>query len=547
MKNINRSIQKALVLGALLFGTSCSDYLEVTPKDQVSDATLWATTQQAELFINDIYQSLPSVLNRFDPWENWSDDAMDGVDAAASRKGYAISAYTPTDAENQWNQFANIRKCNLFIERVTDSELPENWKIVRLAEVRFLRAYFYTMLLTWHGGVPIITNVLNRSEQGDEVFRDRNSFEETYQFIVDECTAIAADLPLEPEASGRITRGAALTLKGWCALFAASPLHNPGNDASKWAAAAAANKAVIDLAVYDLFGDYETLFFEQNNFNEEVILAKAHVGGTSIGRSSEGLAGATFTGGTQTGWGMLNPTQDIVDQYRMSNGLPIADPASGYDPQNPYANREKRFYQSIVYDGSLWKGVPLYTRLGVESFNELDMSATTAATNTGYYLRKGLDEAYAEAGENRLSSANSILFRFAEVLLSYAEAQNEAVGPDISVYDAVNAVRNRSDLPDLEEGLTKEEMRAAIHQERRVELAFEERRWYDLIRLKLAEVNLNRSLKAMKITQQGGNLVYEVIPAPGGQRIFHANRNYFLPIPQSARDKNTKLGQNPNY
>lgn len=547
MENINTRLTKASILVVFLLGASCSDYLEVSPTDQVSDATLWETTQQADLFVNDIYQQLPSVLNRFDPWENWSDDAMDGIDAAASRKVYAISAYTASNGESQWGQYSNIRKCNLFIEKVTDSDLPEAWKTVRLAEVRFLRAYFYMMLWTWHGGVPIITEVLNQAEQGDAIFRARNSSEETFQFIVDECTAIAGDLPLEAAATGRITRGAALALKGWCSLFAASPLHNPGNDLSKWAAAAQANKAVMDLNVYELFPDYQTLFFEENNFNEEVILAKSHVGGTTIGRSSEGLAGAAFTGGTQTGWGMLNPTQEIVDQYRMANGLPITDAASGYDPQDPYANREKRFYQSIVYDGSIWKGTELYTRIGVESFNELDLSATTAATNTGYYPRKGLNEAYAEAGENRLSSANSILFRYAEVLLSYAEAQNEAVGPDASVYGAVNEVRDRSDLPPLAEGLSPAEMRAAIYQERRVELAFEERRWYDLIRLKLAEEKLNGTFHAMKITEVAGELVYEVIPAPGGERIFHGDRNYFLPIPQSAVDKNDKLIQNPNY
>ena len=148
MENINTRLTKASILVVFLLGASCSDYLEVSPTDQVSDATLWETTQQADLFVNDIYQQLPSVLNRFDPWENWSDDAMDGIDAAASRKVYAISAYTASNGESQWGQYSNIRKCNLFIEKVTDSDLPEAWKTVRLAEVRFLRAYFYMILCT---------------------------------------------------------------------------------------------------------------------------------------------------------------------------------------------------------------------------------------------------------------------------------------------------------------------------------------------------------------------------------------------------------------
>jgi len=532
----------------LLLGfTSCEDYLEVSPKDQISDNILWSDVSQADMFLNDIYAALPSVVNRFDPWENWSDDSMDGINGAVSRNVYAIAAYTPENAETQWSQYANIRKCNLFIEKVSESDLPEDWKALRLAEVRFLRAYFYTQLWTWHGGVPIIEDVLNYNEQGDDVFRVRNNSEETFAFITGECNAIANDLPLVADESGRITRGAALTLKAWCELFNASPLYNPSNDKSKWALAASTYKNVMDLGVYDLFPEYSTLFYEENNFNQETILAKPHVGGTDIGRSTEGYAGPHYTGGTLTAWSMINPTQDIVDEYAMENGLPITDPESGYDPQNPYANREKRFYESIVYDGSMWNGAVYYSRLGVESNNELDLGISTGATNTGYALRKGLKEEYAVSGDNKLSSANSILFRYGEVLLSYAEAQNEAVGPDASVHEALNKVRERAELPFLKEGLTQDEMRTAIRRERRVELAFEERRWYDLIRWKIAEDNLNGTLHAMRIEEVDGNLEYTVIPAPGGERVFYADRNYYLPIPQSAMDQNSKLEQNPNY
>ncbi|OFX32940.1 MAG: hypothetical protein A2W90_01740 [Bacteroidetes bacterium GWF2_42_66] len=532
----------------LLMGLiSCDDFLEISPKDQISDSYVWTDADQADLFLNNIYASLPSVINRFDPWENWSDDAMDGAEGTTSRNVYAIAAYTPSNAETQWGQYSNIRKCNLFIENVTNSGLADEWKKLRLAEARFLRAYFYSLLWNWHGGVPVITDVLSYTEQGDEIFRARNSSEETLKFITDECAAIANDLPLTASQKGRITRGAALTLKGWCELFNASPLHNSSNEKAKWTLAAATYKSVMNLNVYSLFPNYESLFYEENNFNNETILARPQIGGTTLGRSTEGFASATYTGGTQTSYGMLNPTQEIVDEYAMANGLPITDPNSGYDPQNPYLNREKRFYQSIVYDGSVWNGIIMHSRLGKGSFNELDLGISTTATNTGYYYRKGLKEKYAISGENKLSSANSILFRYAEVLLSYAEAQNEAVGPDASVYNAVNAVRTRSELPALKEGLTQNEMRIAIRRERRVELAFEERRWYDLIRLKIAEEKLNGTLHAMKIEEIDGRLVYTVIPAPGGTRVFYANRNYYIPIPQSAMDKNSKLEQNPNY
>src|SRR5690606_37092841 len=128
-------------------------------------------------------------------------------------------------------------------------------------------------------------------------------------------------------------------------------------------------------------------------------------------------------------------------------------------------------------------------------------------------LRKGLNPNYAINGPNQQNSGNFIIFRFAEVLLSYAEAQNEAFGPDESVYAAVNSVRERSELPPLREGLSKEAMRTAIHRERRVELAFEEKRWYDLIRLRLAEKNLNGTLHATVIERKGSEWTYKIVPA----------------------------------
>jgi len=157
-----------------------------------------------------------------------------------------------------------------------------------------------------------------------------------------------------------------------------------------------------------------------------------------------------------------------------------------------------------------------------------------------------MDPKYANVG-NSQNSAHFILFRYAEVLLGYAEAQNEAVGPDQSVYDAVNNIRARVKLPALKAGLDKDAMRQAIQQERRVELALEEKRWLDLVRLKKAEEKLNGPLHAVVIKQVGGTWQYSYVPAPGGLRAFHPEKNYWFPIPQSAMDRNSKLVQNPNY
>lgn len=542
---IIRTTRKTAFVVILSGMYACNSFLDVVPKDQVSDQTLWQSTENADLFLNSIYTALPGPFNNGDPLENYSDNAINGISGRYSTTVYGNSSYTPSNGPSQWGHYGNIRKCNLFIEKANESQLPDSWKKVRLGEARFLRAYYYMLLALHHGGVPIITDVLNQNTQGEGIFRPRNTFEETIRFITDECTAVAEDLPLTA-SSGRVTKGAALTLKAWCELFTASPLHNPSDDKEKWLQAAAAYQKVIDLNAYKLFPDYSTLFLEANNNNIEVIFDKAYLGGTNLGNAKTSNYGPTFVDGVARGFAGTNPTQELVDEYAMANGLPIADPLSGYDPQNPYVNREKRFYDDIIYDGAEWLGSEIIMKQGVGSRNQTDLSDNNEATNTGYYWRKGVDPKYATVGNNQ-NSAHFIIFRYAEVLLGYAEAQNEAAGPDASVYRAVNQVRERVGLPPLKEGLSKAEMRTAIHRERRVELSSEEKRWYDIIRLKLAEKVLNGNLQAILIEEQQGKWVYKKVPAAGGARIFYPEKNYVNPIPQSAIDTNPKLVQNPNY
>ena len=530
---------------------SCDDWLEVTPKDQVTDATLWTTTGNADIFLNDIYRYLPDPWNGDDLEDNYTDDSMSGIPGRVSKVTYNKGIYTQDNWNGYWNggtnQYTFIRKCNVFIKNVEASSLDPDWKKMRVAEAKFLRAFFYHLLWTHYGGVPIITEPLDRFTMGEDIYKPRNTDQETYQFMINELTAIADDLPVKPQA-GRASKGAALTLKGWLELFSASALKNPSNDLTKWATAAATFKQVMDLNTYNLFANYETMFYEENNNNVEVIFDRHYLGGSSsIGASREGLQGPWFICGNQKAWGGVDPTQDLVDEYQMENGLSINDPGSGYDPQNPYANREKRFYQSIVYEGSSWLGCVMTFKQVPGNRNATDLADFNEATNTGYYFRKGLDPKYAINGRHRKSSASYIIFRYAEVLLSYAEAQNEAVGPDESVYNAVNLVRARADLPVLPDGLNQDQMRTAIRRERRVELAFELKRWYDLIRWKLAEVNLNRTKRAMLITVENGVTVYTTINAPGGECTFDPAKHYLWPIHRTALDKNKNLEQNPGY
>jgi len=553
--------------------SACDDsYLDVVPRDRLSDGNIWLSESTADLFLNDVYDKLPNGNNWEDPFENYSDNSMNGFAWASSRSLEKESSYTPSIYPNGFNSlniywdmnYQYIRKCNIFMKQVAESGLSEEYKVQRIGEARFLRAYFYHILWMAYGGVPLITEPLDRITQGDEIFKPRATAAQTAEFIIDEFKLAADDLKAVNEA-GRAVKGAALAYKGWVELYYASPLYNPNNDPKRWEAAAATNKQIMDLGIYKLYPDYGILFLPEGNTNEEGIFYRMYFPGTKGGRAS-GLMSTPYTAnGGHTSWGAVNPTHNLVADYAMSNGKAIDEKDSGYDDQNPYENRERRFYESIVYDGSYWYNTTVYTRLGVGSPNQLDLSDAGDATNTGYNLRKRMNPNITLGAANWSGATGSqhyYLFRYAEVLLNYAEARNEAGGPDASVYAAVNAVRERNPedpyLPPLAEGLSKEEMRKAIRRERRVELAFEDKRRFDLLRWKIAEEVYEQGLLAMKIEEIDGELNYSVISAPAGNRKFAA-RNYVFPIPQQVLDQNAvireqnggpdnwKNGQNSGY
>jgi hypothetical protein len=555
MININiKNCSCYILLVLLTIGTSCKksldESLDITPQDRLTDNAVFSDANTADLFINDIYGQLPDGNNMYDPFDNWSDNSICGFSWPLSRGIAQRGNYTPstlafwTGLPYDWGQnYTNIRKANLFISKITSSTLPDDYKKKRLAEVRFLRSFFYHQLWMAYGGVPLIKEPDNLETGGEDIFHARNTFDETLEFITDELAAVSAELP-EANEAGRATKGAALTLKGWCELFA-----------HRYAESAATNKQIIETLgngnVYDLHPDYQALFLVEGNSSKEGIFFRQYIPRVK-GGSIEGVTGPTFTkGGVETSWGGVNPTQNLVDDYSMDNGLPISDPASGYDPQQPYVHREKRFYQSIVYDGSFWYNDTIYTRQGINSPNEIDLSDHNDAGQTGYYLRKRLSDKITLGADNwdgRSSGQNYYIFRYGEVLLNYAEAQNEAAGPDASVYDAIEKIRVRSELEGLPAGLSKEQMRQAIRRERRIELAFEDKRWWDLIRWKIAHINLNQQLHGISIKAgTNGQLTYTPVNVPGGERQFNAASNYLFPIPQGAIDQNKNLQQNPGY
>ncbi|HXO74978.1 MAG TPA: RagB/SusD family nutrient uptake outer membrane protein, partial [Puia sp.] len=246
------------------------------------------------------------------------------------------------------------------------------------------------------------------------------------------------------------------------------------------------------------------------------------------------------------GWGDCDPTQELVDDFEFTDGKTAAQGSTVYDPAHPYTGREKRFYSSIIYDGSVWRGETIYTRKGIaNNANEINTTGKSGNTGrSGYFVKKILDSTIGSVPGN-LDGTNFIVWRYAEVLLNYAEAQNEDAGPDQSVYDAVNKVRERAGQPDLPAGLSQADMRTRIRHERRIELAFEGKRFYDLMRWKTAQAVFSQPIHGMQVSGTGNNLTYQVITIRN--ITFDPTKNYLQPIPQTVLDQNPKLTQNPNY
>lgn len=297
----------------------------------------------------------------------------------------------------------------------------------------------------------------------------------------------------------------------------------------------------MDMNMYSLYPDYKELFLTPYN-NPEIIFERVY----TFDNRHLPLEIANGPNG-YGGWAGNTPLQNLVDDYEMENGEPIDVQGSGYDPQNPYEDRDPRFYDTILYNGADYRGreVETFVPGGRDS---PDGSQPWNTSKTGYYLRKFINpELPIQNPWNAQTTQPWIYIRHAEVLLNYAEAQNEATGPDASVYNAVNTVRDRSGMPDLPQGLSQAEMRERIRNERRIELAFEEHRFYDVRRWMIAEQTANEPAYGMQVTKNDdGSISYSQKVALDGRNF--QQRHYWLPIPRrEIQASDGRLEQNPGY
>ncbi len=586
----------------LLVTISCDSesFLENEDKSKLTDDTQWQSEGNADIFINDVYSEIPRISTLAEQLDYYTDDYNISHYYTASNWRQGICQAPPESNESPWGGtygptngytwesfFVKIRKCNTGIQKLEENSANFSGEYInaRIDEMRFLRAYFYSEFFMQIGGLPILTEPLDRSTMTqEEMLIPRSTFEETFNFITEELGDTVDNNYLQIKYgsgdgdAGRATLGAALALKGWLELFAASPLFNSGSgylsdagnfvhfstaDAGRWATAAATNKKFIDEygGIYELFDDLPNLWRAANEYNSEVIWDRQIVANINgMGTNYERRGGPTYVLDQYVSWGNYNPTQEVVDEFAMANGMPITDPASGYDPQDPYVNREKRFYDFIVYDGAPYKqdwmptADTIYTRIdetyvNPDKTNQIDLAGSTDVGDSGYYQKKRLNPDAAPG--NDASGQNDLFYRYAEVLLNYAEAQNEAAGPDASVYEAINKIRRRSELPDLPAGLTKDGMRSTIYTERRVELSFENKRYWDNKRLMQQEEKMgvprhNMVIRNTVPSNNSGVWVYSVEPEVKYTPKFDI-KQYMGPIPQNVIDQNSNIQQNPGY
>jgi hypothetical protein len=556
--NIRKSIY-TISIGLLSF--SCQDVLEKFPLDKPDNSTFLKNTTELDLAVNGVYNRLwLSNISAAGQWETFVDCATDiAWDRNASVLTFAgngtLNSANGTVAEVWQHFYEGIGRANYVLDNLSKVEGASPTQLSEAeGQVRFLRAYWYSQLVTLFGDVPLIQSV-----QGiNDIEVARNPKKEVIDFILADLDNAASSLPKSwPAAgSGKATSGAALALKARVALYD-----------GRYDIAAQASKAVIDAGTYSLYDEYEDLFTYKGENNKEIIMQVQYTYGHMIHRSPV----ANFSRNSQ-GNSTKVPTQSLVDSYECLDGLTI-DKSPMYDPKNPWKNRDPRLRYTVALPGDTFLGFQFETHK--DSLQCWNYSVSPArrvanqdATNpyasfTGYCWRKTTDPADLGAFRSA-SSLNSILIRLAEVNLTYAEAKIELNQIDASVLQAINAVRGRASvkMPAIEAGKSQAEMREIIRRERKIELALEGLRLADIRRWKIAEKVMpgplyGRPNKPYSYKDQGvprilsdGSIDYSgysdklTVVEP---RLFDPNRDYLWPIPLRELDANKKLIQNPNY
>lgn len=624
MKRILYVISSCILSASLL--SSCSDVLNEAPSGKISLEEVFQDNDKTMSYLNTCYSSVRSKGCYYFHWSrgvvNWCDDAWDAddmaVDKAAPRRYYdgnASASDFPASVDSNngdgnenvsWSRsFQRIRNCAVFLQNIPTANVTlESDRARWTAEAHLLRAYYYSELLMWFGcSLPIIREPYTLDADFAKV--ERSSFHDVVEFIIEDCDAALAcdELPwritTDSEAM-RMTKAVAWAIKSRMTLFAASPLYNDGNN--YWEEAYSVNKAAVQAlesngyALYEkvnqaaVWGDEKAYLpsTESQYFNEYFCNSGAYAADPAdketIYQLREGanldLCNVDAPGAICNYKAGTCPSQELVDAFETINGEPVLDLSKPYldeqhlkpnynasntvyDKDNPYANRDPRFYATVYFNGSKrycnWGTAAVansFENLG-QAMGTMTRTITTweayegkdgtivnerevlmgrslterTATRTGYYQRKFL---HPNSGMDMrgLPGARHKDYRLAEIYLNFAEAAMEA-GHEDEAITYVNKVRTRAGMPGLPSSLSGDNLRQRIHNERRVEFALEGNRYFDVRRWHKPDEDLSatdRWITGMRITHmQDGTYKYERTTIK--ERQCYTNKWLKVPIP----------------
>lgn len=507
----------------LWFAVSCvfiscdSRGLNPNNYNSYTNENFWESKEEVEAGLNGCYEVLRPLYGFGVSSGQFSTETIspNAYDAGANNP-FVTGGLDPDNASllrNQWKQsYKGIGRVNTVLENIGSANITQSEKDQMEGQALFLRAFFYSHLVFYYGDVPLILGTPNLEEHGS---LPRNSKDEIIgQMITDLNTAIEK-LPVSYDKSntGRATRGAAMALKAKVLLYYASPLFNPENEVKRWEAAADAAEAVINIASeagYALYPDYRKLFMEDAENNEEVIFDIQYSAPRIVNNCNVILE-------LQQN---IAPLLDLVNSYYMIDGKSAED-SPLFDPDSPYENRDSRLSRTIAVPGSMFMGKTVNT---------------SVYNNTGFVFKKNTDYEDDVSYPNapiRSSGLNTIVIRYADVLLMYAEAKNEIDGPGSAIFEVLNRIRDRAGMPHFDQDLDQEQLREEIRHERRIELAGEGLYYLDFRRWKIGDEVMNGPVY---------NSDKEVI-----QTRTWVDKLYMWPIPTTFIERNPALEQTPGY
>jgi hypothetical protein len=523
---------------SLLF-TACNE-LDLAPANKFTDLNYWTSQEKASAVLSMAYSQMYNSGYFFSN-ERLSDNLYDGrgnTDEKIITSGQADAALGRF--ANEWTDcYAGIKTCHTFLENVDRVPgMDESLKTRMKAEARFVRAFLFFRLACQYGDVPLFevnltlqeANGISRSPRADVV-----------AFVRNELNDIVTIIPFKQEYAekdrGRITKAAVMTLLARTYLYE--------ND---WANVASICEKIMngEYGSYELYPSYEGLFLPENEYNGEVILDMGYL--LTLRTWSEYYDAIPLSVGGRIS--AFSPTQELVDDYIMRNGKGITETGSGYNEDDPYVNRDPRFAATIVYHEYRWVKADgtssvIYIKPGSSSIagvSNLDEYAGPGqnSTGTGYYLRKYFDPT---APSGMASGLNLILMRYADILLMYAEAKAEQGQMNADIWNrTIRPIRQRAGFTDASAlDYPASDLQNIIRRERRCELAMEGLRLFDIRRWKTIETALNGYPHGAKYASD--NTQYIQLD----QRRFNKDRDYLFAIPQSQRDIDKNLTQNPGY